>query len=130
MWQLVEQIEKVKKVERKVNCRHMRVFPIQNGGDTSFGRFRFVLLKVIIEHDIEKKEHSITWNNRPKSEELAKGKENKLNNTFIYHWPNKEQDTFTSLASLENFLRKRGDIADKVVSAFKTKFQELNCNGF
>jgi len=107
-WKIVPQIEKVKKVETEVKCKHLKAFPIESNGDTIFGRFKFLMLRVILQHDVEKKNHVITYNDRGG------------HNTFIYHWPSKAQgqDSFGSLEGLHNFLSKRGTIADEVVEVF------------
>lgn len=111
-WRLIEQTEKNKKEEISVKCKHLRFFPIQNGGETAFGRFKFMMLRVIVRHEDEGKDHVITYNDRG-------GKD-----TFIYHWPSVKvqgQDSFTSLQRLHDFLKSRGDIADQVVDAFKER---------
>jgi hypothetical protein len=107
-WKIVPQIEKVKKVETEVKCKHLKAFPIESNGDTIFGRFKFLMLRVILQHDVEKKNHVITYNDRGG------------HNTFIYHWPTKAQgqDSFGSLEGLHKFLSSRGTIADEVVESF------------
>jgi len=107
-WKIIPQIEKAKKAETEVLCKHLKAFPIENNGDTVFGRFKFLMLRVILQHDVEKKDHVITYNDRGGY------------NTFIYHWPDKKQgqNSFGSLEGLHEFLCKRGEIADQVVEAF------------
>ena len=107
-WKIVPQIEKVKKVETEVKCKHLKAFPIESNGDTIFGRFKFLMLRVILQHDVEKQNHVITYNDRGG------------HNTFIYHWPSKAQgqDSFGSLEGLHKFLSSRGTIADEVVESF------------
>ena len=108
MWKIIPQIEKVKKVETEVKCKHLKAFPIESNGDTIFGRFKFLMLRVILQHDVEKQNHVITYNDRGG------------HNTFIYHWPSKAQgqDSFGSLEGLHKFLSSRGTIADEVVESF------------
>lgn len=115
MWKIIEQIEKVKKQEFKVKCKNLRFFPIQNNGETAFGRFKFLMLKVILQHEREGKDHFITYNDKGGY------------NTFIYHWPNKSQgtDSFTSLERLHAFLASRGEIANEVVKAFSDRIGTL-----
>jgi hypothetical protein len=114
-WNIIPQIEKIKKEEVEVKCKHLKAFPIDNNGETVFGRFKFLMLRVIMQHDKEQKDHVITYNDRGGF------------NTFIYHWPTKAQgqNTFTSLESLYNFLSNRGEIATEVTEAFAQRIGVL-----
>lgn len=115
-WSIVPQIEKVRKVETEVLCKHLKAFPIENAGELAFGRFKFMMLRVILQHKIEGKQHVITYNDRGGF------------NTFIYHWPSKSQgqNSFGSLESLEKFLRPRGEIADQVVQVLSQRIESLS----
>jgi hypothetical protein len=114
MWSIIDQIEKSRKgkvtIERVVKCKHLKCFPVLDGGDVvGFGRFKFLQLKVIIQHKIEQKPHIITYNNRGGF------------NTFIYHYPTKEQGStsFTNIANLNKFLQVRGEeFAKQVCESF------------
>jgi len=114
-WHIVPQTEKIKKEEVEVKCKHLKAFPINNNGETVFGRFKFLMLRVIMQHEKEQKDHVITYNDRGGF------------NTFIYHWPTKAQgqNTFTSLERLFDFLSNRGEIATEVTEAFAQRIGVL-----
>ncbi len=50
-WHVQEQEEKVGKQVNIVKCKHVRMFPIEGAGGTTFGMLRFLCLRIIMRSD-------------------------------------------------------------------------------
>lgn len=136
-WSIVPQVEKVGRNSSVVRCKRLRFFPIKGKREQiSFGRFQFLLLRVVLRNG--EVEHTITYSN-------------KGDRKFIYHWPPKwvysrytaangrtYEDTlspkikvvgdaqeFTNMDNLINFLVKQvgQEIANEVRDVFAIRIE-------
>ena len=136
-WSIVPQVEKAGRTSSVVKCKRLRFFPITDKREhTTFGRFQFLLLRVVLRNG--EVEHTITYSN-------------KGDRKFIYHWPPKwvypqyvaangrtypdtlspkikvvgDAQEFTSMDSLINFLVKQvgQEVANEVRDVFAIRIE-------
>jgi hypothetical protein len=122
-WNFIPQTEGKGDAKHEVLCKNIEFYPRKDrktGADAGFGKLTFLCYKVLFEHDVEKKPHSITYSKRPNAEFGC----------FTYHWPDKKQqkdEYFTSLAALRAGLKKmnRGEFGDRICDEFEKRIGGL-----
>lgn len=99
-------------------AKPVKMFPIiKNGERIGFGRFKYPMFKLIIQHSKERKEHVIIFSKK---------------DGFVginYKWPNGESTFYTSIENFAKEFRQRGIITNMVVSAMSHALQwSINAN--